>query len=41
MCGCRRPDASFARPPAIISRKIVQWRTTADEDGHYSFAIAL
>ena len=23
------------------SCKIVQWRTTADEDGHYSFAMAL
>src|ERR1700732_786011 len=23
------------------SRRIVQWRATVDEDGHYSFAVAL
>lgn len=26
---------------AALSHKIVQWRTTADEDGHYRFAVAL
>ena len=26
---------------AALSRKIVQWRATADEDGHYCFAVAL
>jgi len=28
-------------PYAATSRKIVTWRTTADEDGHYCFAVAL
>ena len=27
--------------PATIACKIVQWRATVDEDGHYSFAAAL
>lgn len=26
---------------AALSHKIVQWRTTADEDGYYRFAVAL
>jgi hypothetical protein len=26
---------------AAISYEIVVWRATADEDGHYSFAVAL
>jgi hypothetical protein len=29
------------RRPATISCKIVQWRATADEDGHYCFAVPL
>jgi hypothetical protein len=33
--------ASFARLSATISCKNVQWRATVDEDGQYSFAIAL
>jgi len=37
----RRPDAALARLPTIISCKIVQRRATADEDGHYCFAVAL
>jgi len=37
----RRPDAAFARLPTIVSCKIAQWRSAADEDGHYSFAVAL
>jgi len=24
-----------------LSYKIVEWRATVDEDGHYSFAVAL
>jgi hypothetical protein len=27
--------------PATISCKIAKWRATADEDGHYCFAVAL
>jgi hypothetical protein len=27
--------------PATLSRKIVNWRATVDEDGHYWFAVAL
>jgi hypothetical protein len=26
---------------AAISHKVVEWRATADEDGHYCFAVAL
>jgi len=40
MLNCLQPRR-FAYPPASMSRKIVQWRATVDEDGHYSFAIAL
>jgi hypothetical protein len=41
MCGYRRINATLARHQAIISHKIVQWRATADEKGHYCFAVAL
>ena len=37
----RHLDAAGARQSATISRKIVEWCATADEDGHYSFAVAL
>ena len=40
-CGCRRLDAAFVACPATKSWKIVEWRATADEDGHYCFAVAL
>ena len=40
-CGCRRLDAAFVACPLTISWKIVEWRATADEDGHYCFAVAL
>jgi len=29
------------RPSRAISREIVEWRATVDEDGDYAFAIAL
>jgi hypothetical protein len=32
--GCRKT-------PVVKSYKIEQWRATADEDGHYCFAVAL
>jgi hypothetical protein len=37
----RRPDVASARRLATMSCEIVDWRATVDEDGHYSFAIAL
>jgi hypothetical protein len=40
-CGHRRLDAAFVACPATILWKIVERRATADEDGHYSFAVAL
>jgi hypothetical protein len=36
----RRPMAAL-KSTARISYKIVQWRATVDEDGHYSFAVPL
>jgi len=36
-----RPSAAFSNASATTSCKIVQWRTTADANGHYSFAMAL
>jgi hypothetical protein len=39
-----RPSANrcgIFRHPATISCETVQWRGTADEDGHYCFAVAL
>jgi hypothetical protein len=41
MCGSRRTDAVFSNASATISCKIVKWRATADDDGHYSFAVPL
>jgi hypothetical protein len=40
-CGYRRLDAALARPSATTSYKIEKRRATVDEDGQYSFAIAL
>jgi hypothetical protein len=41
MYGYRRPDAAFAGLSPAMSCQIVEWRATADEDGHYCFAVAL
>ena len=41
VCRCRRLDSTFTHLPATTSHKIAQWRATADEDGHYCFAVAL
>jgi hypothetical protein len=30
-----------ARHWAMMSREIAEWRATADEEGHYSFTVAL
>jgi len=35
------PPTSDVPIAVTISCKIVQWRATADEDGHYCFAVAL
>jgi hypothetical protein len=35
------PRTSDVPIAVTISCKIVQWRATADEDGHYCFAVAL
>jgi hypothetical protein len=40
-CGYRRFDRAFARVRVVKSRKIVEWRAAADEDGHYCFAVTL
>jgi len=34
-------SASIAFSLLSLSRKIAFWRATVDEDGHYSFAVAL
>jgi hypothetical protein len=41
MCGFRRLDAGLREQQTTISRKILKWRATADEDGHSCFAVAL
>jgi hypothetical protein len=30
-----------ARSEVVVACSVVKWRTTADEDGHYCFAVAL
>jgi hypothetical protein len=36
-----RPEAAPRAHPTAVSYKIGEWRATADEDGHYCFAVAL
>ena len=31
----------YFQAPVTVSCKIVNWHATADEDGHYCFAVAL
>jgi hypothetical protein len=39
--GSWRARCGILECSATISWKIVQWRATADEDGHHGFAVAL
>jgi hypothetical protein len=39
--GGRRHKVGWGKFATGISCKIVEWRATADEDGHYCFAVAL
>jgi len=40
-CGVRQLAAAHELLPKTISHDIVEWRATVDEDGQYSFAVAL
>ena len=45
-CGCRQKNHRHRRHPqnagfAVLFRMVAKWRAAADEDGHYSFAVAL
>lgn len=44
----RMPNSALCRLPAVpwqiqdrLARSSVEWRATADKDGHYGFAVAL